>query len=548
MGTPPAAITLEPRRPGCYGSGMNENAAVIAALLGELDALGVREYCVCAGARNAPLIEALVRRGAFIRNFIDERGAAFFALGRVMQGRAPVAVLTTSGTAAAELFPAIIEAHYQHLPLVVVTADRPSRYAGSGAPQAIEQRGLFGHYVSRCVEIERGGGGLQMSDAGWLSDGPAHFNVRLEEGLEASQISNLKSQIAGMPLAFETDDLSTQDEHSWREFLGGDGGLVVLAAGLHPVDVPAARDLLLKLNAPVVAEATANLHAESSLKHLMLRGGEQTLRELDVRRVLRLGSVPSWRWWRDLEDREEISVLGVSHAPFRGLARSDGVGVVPWEMMEKSEVGSQKSENSSASAAVIVAKLDTLIERHPNSEPAWMRHLSRIIGAGATVFLGNSLPIREWNLAADKAGPGVVFFANRGANGIDGLLSSWLGVSADADEAWVIAGDLSALYDMNAPWILSQLRPAKRRIVVINNGGGKIFSHVRWLDSMPADAKRVMENPHALSFEPWARMWGMDYRLFTASRGLRDDETACCVWEIRPDPDETAAFWSAWRG
>ena len=111
----------------------------------------------------------------------------------------------------------------------------------------------------------------------------------------------------------------------------------------------------------------------------------------------------------------------------------------------------------------------------------------------------------------------------------------------------MIVGDLSALYDLGAPWILPQLKKAKRRIVVINNGGGKIFSHVSWLQQMPADAKRVMENPHSISFEPWARMWGMDYRLITEPGELRDDGSPCAVWEIKPDAVQTESFWSAWK-
>ncbi len=525
---------------------MNSNTAVIRALFDETDALGVREFCVCAGARNSAIIDALVQRGSIIRNFFDERSAAFFALGRVRQTRAPVAVVTTSGTAVAELFPAIIEAHYQNLPLLAITADRPSRYTGSGAPQAIEQQGIFGDYVSRTLEIEcNADGGFQLSDAGWLSDGPAHFNVRLEEGMETGVGASLapKPMCAGSP-----QYLSTFDQHCWREFWDEDGDLVVLAAGLHPADVPAARDFLLRLNAPVVAEATANLHDEDSLKHLMLRGGEKMLQASGFRRVLRLGAVPSWRWWRDLESRSEIRVLSISQAQFPGLARSENVGAVPWEMLQKSEVRGQKSELAVVAAAVIAAKLDALIAANPKSEPSWMRHLSRIIGTDASVFLGNSLPIREWNLAAGEPQCGVEFYANRGANGIDGLVSTWLGVSAEAKEAWLIVGDLSAMYDMNAPWILSQLPAAKRRIVVINNGGGKIFSRVPWLNQMSSDAKRVMENPHTFSFEPWARMWGMDYRLFTDSRDVRDNDAACCVWEIRPDAAQTAAFWQSWQG
>lgn len=173
-----------------------------------------------------------------------------------------------------------------------------------------------------------------------------------------------------------------------------------------------------------------------------------------------------------------------------------------------------------------------------------MRHLSKIIGEGSTVFLGNSLPIREWNLAAEMPKRGTSFFANRGANGIDGLVSTWLGVSAEAAESWLIVGDLSVLYDLNAPWILPQLRKAKRRIVVINNGGGKIFSRVGWLNTLDDEVRSVVENRHALGFESWAKMWGLDYKLITDWKQLSDDESDTTVWEIRPDAEETELFWN----
>lgn len=110
-------------------------------------------------------------------------------------------------------------------------------------------------------------------------------------------------------------------------------------------------------------------------------------------------------------------------------------------------------------------------------------------------------------------------------------------------------GDLSAVYDLGGPWILPQLKAGKRRLVVINNGGGKIFSRVGWLKEADEGTRRVMENPHGLSFEPWARMWGMDYRLITVPDQLRDDaDEGAAVWEVRPDMLQTEAFWKAWQG
>lgn len=128
---------------------------------------GVTDFCVCAGSRNSPLLAVLGASDARLFSFVDERSAAFFALGRIKQHGRPVAVVTTSGTAVAELLPATIEAHYSSLPLILVTADRPARFRGTGAPQCIEQEGIFGAYAS--TELRR--------------DRPAHINVEFDEPL-----------------------------------------------------------------------------------------------------------------------------------------------------------------------------------------------------------------------------------------------------------------------------------------------------------------------------------------------------------------------------
>ena len=523
------------------------NGQVIAALLAELDRLGVNEFCVAAGARNAPLLEVLQRREDFtIYPFVEERSAAFFALGRIMDACRPVSVVTTSGTAVAELFPAVMEAYYQALPLVAVTADRPSRYRGSGAPQAVEQPGIFGEYVCRSLELEHDGTGMFESEDVGPETGPIHINVCLEECLAEIDI-------------VEPDEVRLRDaprmdggchDSGWEKFFQSAGGLIVLAAGIHPQDVPAALDFLLRLGAPVVAEATSNLLADPVLQPLLRRGGERALAACTATRVIRLGCVPSWRWWRDLEAREDVAVLNISRAPFRGLARDTNVTTLAWEALETPAFQRPPSfgESQLPSSVDCEINLAAALEAHPRSEPAWMRHLSRVIGPASHVLLGNSLPIREWNLAADRPQPGVSFFANRGANGIDGLVSTWLGLSAEVDASWLIIGDLSTIYDLGAPWILPHLFHRPRRIVIINNGGGKIFSRLGWLKQAGKGTHELMVNPHGISFEPWARMWGMGYHLIEEPATLPTDQGLNCqVWEIRPDPEQTEAFWVRWQ-
>ena len=145
-------------------------------LVEQVRELGTSDFCTCAGSRNSPLLAVIGLPGYRVAglpglfSFVDERSAAFFALGRIKQHSNPVAVVTTSGTAVAELLPAVIEAHYSGLPLVLITADRPSRYRGSGAPQAIEQIGIFGSYAA-------------TSPDGWDRVGPLHINIEFDEPL-----------------------------------------------------------------------------------------------------------------------------------------------------------------------------------------------------------------------------------------------------------------------------------------------------------------------------------------------------------------------------
>ncbi|MEO8034882.1 MAG: thiamine pyrophosphate-binding protein [Acidobacteriota bacterium] len=151
------------------------NIASARELLTRVRERGVIDFCVCAGSRNSPLLAVLASDfetsdAVRILSFVDERSAAFFALGRIKLRGRPAAVITTSGTAVAELLPAAIEAYYSGLPLILITADRPARYRGTGAPQAIEQVGLFGLYAARAFEE-------------WSGQGPLHCNIEFDEPL-----------------------------------------------------------------------------------------------------------------------------------------------------------------------------------------------------------------------------------------------------------------------------------------------------------------------------------------------------------------------------
>jgi len=500
---------------------------LIRQALSALAHFGVREVCVAAGARNAPLIAALLTsKGIRIWNFFEERSAAFFALGRMMADRRPVAVVTTSGTAAAECLPTVIEAHYQGLPLFILTADRPKTYRASGAPQAIEQHHLFGVYAQTLGDWDATDESLEIYQT--TDDRPRHLNVCLDEPLETNVIG----------VDFSRAQTTTAEPHGHACALECD---LVLASGMHPEDAQEAAPLLATLGAPIVAEATSNLHGHRELHPLLIPGGERALQSARPAHVLRLGAVPSWRWWRDLESQTKIRVTNITRSGFSGLARKENVQTLPWESV-------RSSQHPAPGSGCGILRFEPELEKFEQSEPNWMRKLIEVIPARSRVFLGNSLPIRELNLALKSAQPGVEFFANRGANGIDGLVSTFLGVSAShREECWLIIGDLSTLYDLAAPWIITQMSHPKLRIVVINNGGGKIFSRVSSLRALSEKSLAVIENRHELGFEPWARLWGMEYVQTDDVSDLVDLLHVPIVIEIRPDPLQTEAFWKDWQ-
>jgi len=499
---------------------------------------GIGEFVVCAGARNAALIEALARAekaGAVkIWRHFEERSAGFFALGRIMETGTPCAVVTTSGTAVAELLPAMVESFYQTRPLVALTADRPASHRGSGSPQSMDQVGIFGSHAFAGVPAE------------WDGKGPLHWNVEFEEEFTAGA-----EDFSGLvPGVFEPakDRLDVAALARWlREGLYR--GLVVMVGGLEPEEREEVFHFCRTLEVPVMAEATSGLR--EALQMLSLPDGDRMLRANPPGKVLRLGEVPSGRFWRDLENLPDVSVWSVCRNGLPGLARESGVvrGAVDRVLralgeVEPAEDAMDYFHGASRSAAVI----DELLEAYPDSEPGLLRTLSHYVSTGSSLFLGNSMPIREWNLFSQRERPIQSVRANRGVNGIDGQVSTWLGWTAELGDAWAVVGDLTALYDLAGPFVVDQIMSQGRVLVVINNGGGKIFERLPRLQSMSPRAADCMTNPQAADLAGWAQLWGMDHLRINRVDDFDNFEPRdkMLLLEIIPSASQTEAFWKQW--
>lgn len=297
---------------------------------------------------------------------------------------------------------------------------------------------------------------------------------------------------------------------NWRSW----APLVILGA-IAPRHRERVRAFITRLNAPTYAEPLSGLREGPGV----LTAGERMISRATFDSVIRIGNVPTLRFWRDLESLD-LPVTHFSDLPFPGLTRGD---VHPIEALPS--LSGEGDEPLLALDRQMRARIDAILDDEPLSELSMLRALSRELRDGTRIYLGNSLPIREWDLAAthDRR---FDYEANRGANGIDGQLSTFLGWCAPDRENVCVVGDLTAIYDLGAPWIVPQL-DARFRIVVVNNGGGRIFGRVASLRALdPGLRERIIENVHGVRFEHWAKMWNID------------------VTELRPDEEASRRVWA----
>lgn len=520
--------------------------------------VNVREFIICAGSRNSSFVDALRLEDILIENeqeklkvyyWPEERSAAFFALGRARSTKRPVAIITTSGTAVAELFPATMEAYYSCDPLILITADRPRHYRGSGAPQSAEQEKIFGFYTKIALDIS----GEDPCDLSlWNGISPVHINVCLEEPdkeqknerTKLKALNNLKTEI----LPFNAISESNVKEALDRFFETVQRPIAIVSA-ICEEDKENVAKFLIALGIPVMLEGISNLREDARLQSLMIKRTDKILESAEengysIDGILRIGGIPTHRIWRDLEScQDKINVFALSRLPFSGLSWSRQVmqcnlSKVLQGLIPRKSFYSENYAKWLSSQEVHNERLYDLFKSEPLAEPSLIHSISKLIPQNSLIYLGNSLPIREWDLSADRQSKSWMMKASRGVNGIDGQISTFLGMCEQNVDNFGIFGDLTTLYDMVGCWVLPKIEAKSVNIVVINNGGGKIFDRMYPF--------KEMQNLHKLNFRPLAEMWGIDYALWNEI----PSELSCIdkrLIEIVPDDAATSRFWKAYE-
>ncbi len=516
-------------------------AGYVEAFVNGLVQAGVRHACACPGSRSTPLLLALRRHPAVrLWMHLDERSAAFFALGIAKAGREPVAVVSTSGTAALNFAPAVAEARQGRVPLLVLTADRPHELRGVGANQTMDQIGLYGSAVKRFVELALPEGGAHLRRyagataaraaalAAATPAGPVHVNMPFREPLVPAPRADAEAG-ALLDLAItHTERRPTPDQTvALLERLSLERGLIVCGPQGDP-DFPAViAELAAALSMPVLADPLSQARCGPHAREHVIDGYDAFLRDpavagtLRPRVVLRFGATPTSRplleflgdasieqivvtdedGWND----PTLSAAAALHTDARSLceallaaaAKGGRVGSPEW--VERWRI---------AAAAGREAVAETLSEEGVLSEPQAVMRIAAALPDGATLFAGNSLPVRDIDGFFPRRRAAVRFLGQRGVSGIDGVVSAALGAAAVGEGPLVLLiGDLSLYHDMNG-LLAAREREVNATVVLLNNDGGGIFSFLPQATAVE-HFEELFGTPHGLDFARVAELYGL---------------------------------------
>ncbi|MBE6416520.1 MAG: hypothetical protein E7032_08330 [Akkermansiaceae bacterium] len=497
---------------------------------------GVAEWVCCPGELNAPLYRALADCPVVHRwSVADDRSAAFFALGRVQATGRPVVVVAGSGSSAAAMTPAVINAYYQRRPLVVLTMDSTHTSGGTGAPQSVEQEALFGMYAPT-VELALP---CPVSDlpnlVESLSEGfPLHLHVRLDVEAEppCPDFSNVEVGDAPPAPRFRGSLVAVSQMLRFRSM----EGLVLLIGALNPDEQEPVLWLAQTLRVPVLAEASSGLREE--LAPYLLHNGDTMLRQNPPRHVLRVGDVPTGAFWKALENLPQTEVYSITRTGFSGLNRKSNVVEGELEQVMKAlgdvpHVGD--TERLLTRSRRAAGQLEELLLGYPESAEAMVRSFSRHACLTDVICVGSATTVRLWNSYAQCQVP-TLYLRDLHSTGADGVLSAFLGNAADAASGCCLIGDLTLLRDINAAAIVPQLPPGKRIVAVLNNEGAAASLHDTAGDP---ELERLLVQPQPFRMQEIARLWGAEYY---AIRNEADfevldslDDSAFVLLELLPE-------------
>lgn len=495
---------------------------------------GVKDVVICPGSRSTPLAYGFAKSEGFeFYRQIDERSAAFFALGIAKAKKSPVVLLCTSGTAAANFFPAIVEAYYARIPLLVITADRPHELREVGAPQAIDQIHLFGKHVKWTVDfpipeaneeslpfIERH---IQraITTSKAFPMGPVHINVPFREPL----LINMEQQ---KPLTQISQSevgqlVPSQQFISWykEQLQKEDKGLFIVGDSLPTTE--GFWEFARTVQWPVLADPLSNLRSSvpEDCMHLCIDQYDALLKDNSFKKyaapniVIRFGaqpvSKPLTQFLKACKPNVFIAVdeSSVFRDSLHIVTQHVQVGAATlWIPIEEKQASTYLKDWSKAND-IATKHVQAYLETEED-EGALAATMFEVLSDGDFLFASSSMPIRDVDTFYNKTTKDIQIYANRGTNGIDGVVSTALGVyAATKRPGYLLIGDLAFLHDVNG-LIVSRFQKTDLTVVVMNNDGGGIFSYLPQ-STETNYFEHLFGTPTGLKFSHIAAMYDAQY-------------------------------------
>lgn len=528
-------------------------------MIEELVRNGVDHFCLSPGSRSAPLAAA-VARNPKAKSFVhfDERGSAFRALGTASATRRPCAVITTSGTAAANVFPAVVEASKKKVPLIVLTADRPPELRFTGAHQTIDQVKIYGEYARWHFDLSCPTTDIPpefvlttvdqaVFRAKGNPNGPVHINCMYREPLAPVKTqSRWASYTGGIKPWQEGGAVYTKYAASTLKLRRSDvddivskiqkikSGIIVAGRLSTPQEQKGILRLAEKLNWPVFPDVSSGLRLGNSHKNVIhyfdqILLSDQFKKQYRPDGILHLGGrVTSKRWYEYIGAAAPNQyIMALSH-PLRNDPLHNVTTRVQCDIaslcnaLEKrvpKRGGSQFLSRLQKLNKSVHRTLEEFFARRDDlSEPQAARLITQFIPAGRALFISSSMPVREVDMYGAPDSHAVAFGSNRGASGIDGTIAAAAGFSAGLQKsATLLIGDLAFLHDLNS---LAMARELKQPmvIVVINNNGVGIFSFLP-VGRFNGSFEKFFGTPHHLTFGAAADLFDLNY----ARPGTREE-------------------------
>ena len=547
-------------------------------LVETLARLGVTHAVISPGSRSTPLTMALARHpGIEAIPVLDERSAAFFALGLARRTHRPVVLLCTSGTAGANYFPAVIEAQESGVPLLVITADRPPEMRECRSGQTIDQQKLFGRHVNFYHELAVPEVALKLlrylrqtvahavERTQWPVAGPVHLNAPFRDPLppvEDGTAAGLKQKIGAKFFDHLAPVPMMKGPAEIPELPQSKRGLIITGPAQPPDPGRFAMRvelLALKTGWPVLADSLSPLRSFSApgqpfitAYDILARNGK-LMQKLRPDFVLCLGGWPiskSLRAWLEQCDAPTwiISESDKNQDALHGRARTFHTSVETLaERLSEREVDIAYCTDWACAEALVRTELNrklTATKWMFEGKAAWL--LSALLPEYTPVFVANSMPVRDLEYFWSENDRGHVIYCNRGANGIDGTLSTALGMAHGSDQpAVLLTGDLALLHDTNGFLSAPKLK-GSLTIVLINNRGGGIFEHLPVAQDNP-NFEEFFATPQQVDFRKLGSAYGVahtqvrDWKHF-ASLVSKLPKSGVRVLEIRTDRKRDAAF------